>query len=553
MQKIKSLWERFQKFIKQLNSKKILLTVGCILLILLPTILALFYVQYHNYTFHSDEFTVTLYDPDGTELVSESENPEKAASGSMVEIFYRLQSEKSPLSKPSGSFNEDTFVLAKILLNGTPSELKCYFSKAESQGYCIDQTGKLYSIPAEINQAFLLSQYSELFYDNAKIPTLVTLDGDRILPFSTEWYYQLVDSKDYLLSQRNETELEHTLYEITGAIGIQFDTPPDECDVSVYKNKKLYRNCTLEELSSISADAGTRFTIDVQATWQKEDCYGTVLYSFDAEIRNPSTFSVNTSTVKAGDVVLFTCTNVSDPSKIKFHSNEAIFEPIFEWDSATSAIYGILPIPQNTKLESLQFDLSYGATTKSFEITIEPTTSEVHKNLDWDIPDKLLRFPLFENDFYEILATKDSVSKLHYFRGNFSDPQNEGFTVQYYHGDVLEINGHNFIPHGTEFVIDQPNDARVNAWNHGVVLATGSNSSIGRFVIIDHGCGLRTIYGALGSIDVEVGEIVQKGERIGSTSTETRSGKNGFLVFCTVGTTQIHPIYLMERELKFSK
>ncbi len=552
MKETESNQNTFQRFIKKLTSKKFLIALGCVLLILLPTFFALLYVQYNNYAYHSDEFTVALYDQDGVEIVNESGNPEKATPGSMVDIFYQIYNKKSPSSKSIESLQNETFIVAKISHNDTPWELKCYFSRFDHQGYCIDQTGKVYSIPSEINDLFLLSQHGELFYSNAIIPTLSTIDGDLILPFSNEWYYQAVDGQ-YLLSQRNETELEHTTYEITGVIGIQFDTPPDQCEISVYKDQKLYKTCTLEQLSSISAEVGTLLTIDIQATWEKEDCYGTVLYNFDAEIRNPSTFSINSANVKAGEVVLFTCTNVSDPSKVKFQSTQAGFKPIIEWDPDTSVAYGILPIPLTTKLDGLNFNLSYGATTKKFEITVEPTTFEIHERLDWIVPDKLLHLSLFEKDFKQILSQKDSVTSLHYFRGNFLNPQDEGFTVQYYHGDLLEINEQSFVSYGTEFVTDQPNDVRVNAWNHGVVLATGTNSSIGRFVIIDHGCGLRTIYGALGSIDVEVGEIVQKGERLGSTSTETRSGKNGFLVFCTLGTTQLHPLYLMEKELKFPK
>ena len=553
MQKIQDIQSKSKNFLQKLTAKKIFTGLACLLLVLLPTIFALFYVQYTNYTYHSDQFTVTLYDQHGVELITESGNPEKATSGSMVGVFYQIQTKKTPLAKAPTSLENDTFIVAKISLNDVSSELKCYFSTEDSKGYCIDQTGKFYSIPSEQNESFLLSSYSELFYESAIIPSLITIDGDTILPFSNEWYYQAVDGR-YLLAEKNENHSDHILYEITGALGIQFDTHPNECIVSVYKDQRLYQTCGIDELSSIPVDVGTNLTIDIQAEWTKSnhrDYYGTVHYNFDVEIRNPSTFSINTNTIKTGELLLLTCTNISDPQKIKFYTSHSEFDPIFEWDSKTATAHGILPIPSNTSLQNLNFQLSYGASTRSFDVTIEKTIPVVYSTLAWNTPSQLLSLDQFQSDLSTSLAYRAPITVLHHFRGNFLDPQESGFELRYHHGDRLKINGEYFTAYGTEFTTAQTTDVSVSAWNHGMVLDTGRNSSIGNFIIIDHGCGLRTIYGALGRIDVEPGEIVQKGQQIGCTSTNTRSGDNGFLVFCTVGSTIINPIYVMGKELNF--
>ena len=85
-----------------------------------------------------------MYDKDGTELVFEEGTPETAAPGSMVDLFYQLNTEKSPLSKPIGDPNTDNFVLAKLALNDSSTELRCYFSRFHKEnGYCIDKTGKV--------------------------------------------------------------------------------------------------------------------------------------------------------------------------------------------------------------------------------------------------------------------------------------------------------------------------------------------------------------------------------------------------------------------------
>ena len=554
MQKFKSLWNSIRYFFKKLTVRTIFFAILFTLIALLPTFCALFYVQYTDHTYHSDLFSVALYDQNGVEMLSEEGNPEKATPGSMVDIFYQLHTKKAPLAKPPISSNTETFVIAKISLNGVASELKCYFSTSELNGYCIDQTGKLYSIPNTQNDLFLLSSHGELFYESAILPTLTTVDGDIILPFANEWYYKSVDGQ-YLLAGRNKIEADSSLYEITGALGIRFGIQPDQCTVSIYKDQRLYQTCSINELPSIPVETDTRLTIDIEAEWFQEDdrtYYGTIHYNFDAKVRNPSTFSVNTETVKSGDFLRLTCTNVTDPAKIQFSSDPNHLTAIFEWDAKTSTAYGILPIPAKTSLQSFSFQLSYGASTKNFEIAIEETPFNTYQNLDWTVPSHLLSEEHFESTMSSLLAYQAPLTQLHYFRGNFLDPQTQGFEIAYHHGDRLQINNQTFTAYGTEFVTDQANDIGVSAWNHGIVLDTGRNYSIGNFVIVDHGCGVRTIYGALGRIDVEPGEIVQKGQQLGSTSTNTRSGKNGFLVCCSVGSTMIQPIYVMGKDLQFA-
>jgi murein DD-endopeptidase MepM/ murein hydrolase activator NlpD len=61
----------------------------------------------------------------------------------------------------------------------------------------------------------------------------------------------------------------------------------------------------------------------------------------------------------------------------------------------------------------------------------------------------------------------------------------------------------------------------VVAANDGVVVHAAFFGIYGNAVIIDHGCGLQTLYGHLSSIDVKEGEAVKRGQVIG------RSGQTG--------------------------
>ncbi|MBI4164435.1 MAG: M23 family metallopeptidase [Acidobacteria bacterium] len=61
----------------------------------------------------------------------------------------------------------------------------------------------------------------------------------------------------------------------------------------------------------------------------------------------------------------------------------------------------------------------------------------------------------------------------------------------------------------------------VVAANYGVVVHAGFFGIYGNAIILDHGCGLQTLYAHLSSIDVQSGEKVKRGQEIG------RSGQTG--------------------------
>lgn len=55
----------------------------------------------------------------------------------------------------------------------------------------------------------------------------------------------------------------------------------------------------------------------------------------------------------------------------------------------------------------------------------------------------------------------------------------------------------------------------IKASDNGKVEQAGWNGNYGNSVIINHGNGYKTLYGHLSSVDVSVGDVVQKGEKIG--------------------------------------
>ena len=59
----------------------------------------------------------------------------------------------------------------------------------------------------------------------------------------------------------------------------------------------------------------------------------------------------------------------------------------------------------------------------------------------------------------------------------------------------------------------------VPAANNGVIVFAGPLTIYGNAVVVDHGLGLQTLYGHLSSIEVKVGDSVEKGQALGRTGS----------------------------------
>jgi septal ring factor EnvC (AmiA/AmiB activator) len=84
---------------------------------------------------------------------------------------------------------------------------------------------------------------------------------------------------------------------------------------------------------------------------------------------------------------------------------------------------------------------------------------------------------------------------------------------------------------GTALRFATRNGASVRAAAAGRVLFASQNDVYGLFVIVDHGERFRTVYGGLGSLEVQVGDAISKSARIGASGSspiyfEVRRGRH---------------------------
>jgi len=103
------------------------------------------------------------------------------------------------------------------------------------------------------------------------------------------------------------------------------------------------------------------------------------------------------------------------------------------------------------------------------------------------------------------------------------------------------LNGSPRHPHGG-IDIAAPADTPVRASNSATVAFTGDFFFYGRFVVLDHGLGVFTLYAHLSEIDVDVGRSVQKGEVIGKVGSTGRATGPHLHFTVKVGSARVSPV-----------
>ena len=539
--------------IKSLTKKQIILGLLCVILFLSPSIFAWIHIYHEDHKTNDQELTVVLYDAEGTELGRETGTAALSDEASLLSIFSQLDQLREPLGATSNdALPSDVYVKAVLTQRQTTHELTCYFSIGNQGAVCLDENGNAYTIDTDINRRFLGTPYGEIFFATATPPVLLTIDGDRVLPSAVLWNYKVGDEV-FLPTQRTQELSSDALYEITGELGLQFSTDPNQCMVTVKENGDVIFQDFYTKLSELTVDSGHELDVQISARWLKTDladCYGDLSYAFRVRIKNPSEFSISASTVRPGGILSLSCTNVTAPEKIQFTSEQIPEAPRFYRDGALYR--SLLVIPEDLKEDKIHLRVSYGASAQEFTLSVEEgALPEEYRYPSMDLSDS----PLASVDIFaslkQILGRINSVfdSDLIYFQGNPADPQTQGFEIGYIHGSKVfwgKTGEEHFVAAGTEYRLTTDTPKAVTVWGNGIVTYVGYDELLGNFAVVDHGGGLLTWYGHLSMVSVSRGSVLRQGDTVGQTGRGDLSTGSGYLFLCSVHKQFVDPRILFD-------
>lgn len=470
-----------------------------------------------------------ITDINGNTFILDSDNEASLRDISGFVDFNNRAIEKGSL--PDALKNADYFEF-KYYSYDRVQVYKYYFSQNSGDAYFVNSRGKAYHINEEDAALFLSTKYARCLYSTTTFPTM-TISDEVLRPTDANWVYKTYGGDYVALENIESAAPTERVYQMKGAFALSFDNEPDYLNVTIKDNDSVIFSDDYENIANASLE-GRTINVVVDAKWYEEEGaerYGSARYEFNAKILLPAVFYLGETSVEPGEFIVISAKNVDDPTQIKFTSDPAIdFTPTFFKDGYY--MRALVPISyefDSDKYNSIKFTCSYG------EVTQEMTLDIINKTFGHstiDISPTLVSqsrtettIRIFEETMTPIV--KETSSEI-YWDGLFL----EGLPLDMLNSQRAFINtgfgryrtitatGETYRHQGVDYYA--PEGADILAVNNGKVVYAGYLDLPGHVVVVDHGLGLKSWYCHLDSIDVTVGDTVEKGAVLGKV------GETGF-------------------------
>ncbi len=403
-----------------------------------------------------------------------------------------------------------------------------YFSPDPTTNYFVSHTGSVYHIAEADAKRFISTVYAESIYETSSVPALTLSGMYSVTPDNAVWQYKNYTG-EYVDSDTAEmvfAEMEN--YELEGGFNLAFDIVPDYFNVKIEDGVgNVLFDDYYGNLGELSFNANTSIAVNVTARWYEDPSRsfcGELNYNFTSLVTAPAEFYLGMDTVERGGFVAITGVNVTNPDRITCTTTiPGGAVPTFYKDG--EYVVGLLPIDMDTESNLYQLTLVYGGTTRVLSLYVEDKAIGVSQvSVDTAMLAKT-RTKATVSEFQQMQADvmSKSVSQ-RYFSGYFLDgaPNSDGL-LRGFGRDVVINNDQNNVYRNNGVDYSAMAGSSVYACNAGEVVYSGTMDYTGNIVVIDHGLGLKTWYYNMGSCEVAVGDVVSRGDVIGTC------GSTGFI------------------------
>lgn len=531
----------------KISPKQVAIAILCIIIAFVPTYIAITYYFARDGVGESSSYTVKVADRNGAD-VSLGNIKQKdltkivlTMNKKMYEPGFAVEADKLP----------EKFFDVTLASNAVTSTYRYYFSMNEAEKTVVYSLsdGKYYYLNYEDTVNFLSTPCMQSFYSASRFPILSISGGDDVLPVDAEWKYKAV-SGDMVTATGIDIIDSAPIHSMNSSTKLSFDIAPDVCSIKISKDGKIVKE--VDRLSDIPyemLDDGA-LSFEIFAQWTSSNEYsGHANYRFTSTVGLAPEFFINTTSIQSGEFVLVYAKNVTAPQKIEFSSSPSInFTPVFFEENGI--VYALIPIDKNLEApQQYTFGFTYGE-VKS-EVSVNVSEREI-KDRNYDVSS----IGISRND-----STLDEYNRLidqiglkyegtRYFSDKFTDYSLE------YTSDIATIIlgfGHRRTPSngdapyrldGVDYYI--ASGTNVTATASGKVVYVGENALLGKFIVIDHGLGLKTWYCNLNETLVTSGTVLAKGDVIGTPGTTGYKNTSGVYLITTIMNVPVSPYSLQE-------
>lgn len=404
-----------------------------------------------------------------------------------------------------------------------------YFLPEQDTCYYTTPDAKIIRSRAEQVTEFLNSSFAFELYKAATIPVLTTAATDEVIPASVSWKYRTANGQFTQHTYAATTNQTH-IYPIANDIAFYFSVQPSSYDIVIYREGEEPYHVTSNAISLPLVD-DELLDVEIRAIFDADassDYFGELFYSFRMQVVEAAHFSLNANTLQLGDILLLTCENVKNAEKLQISATPALTASPILFQRG-EYVYAAIPL---TIAGDYTLRVTYGTVSATFSPCVTDTTGATAPdtadlNGDW--------ITLLAGKLPELIgkhgATSDSSLTPH---GALTRPTGEkifGF------GDRFNLESAVFNAPALSFDLYHTTGT-VNALAAGRVLLTASDLHLGKYVIVDHGCGLYTWYAGLSEVRVSAGDILAVGDVVGLPST-TLHREQSALIMATLGKAAV--------------
>lgn len=521
--------------------KKSLIIVLAALLVLLPSIAALIIYMIPDVVQTPINISGTLYDKNNSYTFDKNNEI-------LVSFFNSLEKESEPIDTVLDESSYDASFYAEVNTKNGTENYTLYFS-LNGACYYTDDNDNLRKINTNLADEFLNSKYAVTVYEAIHTPALLTFSNESVIPNKLDLQYTL---KNHLAVRGTNSKVTNEIltYYSSDITKLTFSSKPDICNLKVViGNKKIFDGDFYAfDFSSVPQDVTVKY--DINATWIKSgttDCFGTASYTFYVNYSPAPTFSIDKTSLEAGEFLILRATNIisGDRVNISFSGGLEIKPRFFEKDGY---YYAIIPFSVNL------YDGNYDLKVVCGETEFIKTISISERNRSESSTIYKTERPVDESDFENMRGLISSIglncTDKHFESNTFINYEDERYAEEFYlklgFGRTRAFEeGFVFDMIGIEFTASQ--NLEIPALGNGIVCASGEDTILGKYIVIDHGFGLKSWYCNISEATLSVGDEVNKGDIIAITGNSMFYGQTGFFLMTTVLDTPVSPYVIYEK------
>ena len=288
----------------------------------------------------------------------------------------------------------------------------------------------------------------------------------------------------------------------------------------------------LEHLEHFNFQSRTDMQFTLNAVWREHDgvdFHGEAQYIIDVIYEVPAFFALSSHEASHGDLLVVTAFNVDARDEITLVVPELEYTAPFANTQSGERKIALLPLGTDFTGAINVYAEKNGNQEFIHLVIVNPIGAQ---SANFGAQDAMVNQHLSvdarhqrEVAYREIFAMNSVALTQVRWSGAFASPSPlDGVRLAY--GTTVTVNmGSAHVNYGIGLTANV-GDA-VRAANAGVVEYVGLLPKVGNLIVINHGAGLRTWYGRLDTIDVEVGDTVETGQEIavfGRTGMHTGLG-----------------------------